>query len=253
MTNDEKKKLKKINRYLKNFKEDLEKLQKYQHNTTYGLDYLFDELNEEDYYKPTEVKRAFDGSYRLYESKGDNDSKLNINKYFDKIKPYLEDMIVNQKAKGEWKIQLSMRVIFVSFTDASETREMFTKSDNILIMNGNETEDIINELINTFNRRYKEELEIKMRGNSFTFDHVDLLEYHLNKISLNRGSSYIKSPEWIKNKEVTINPKSTKDNNCFQYAIIAALDYQNTDHHPEKISKLKPFIINYNWKNINFL
>ena len=119
MTNDEKKKLKKINRYLKNFKEDLEKLQKYQHNTTYGLDCLFDELNEEDYYKPTEVKRAFDGSYRLYESKGDNDSKLNINKYFDKIKPYLEDMMVNQKAKDEWKIQLSMRVIFVSFTDAS--------------------------------------------------------------------------------------------------------------------------------------
>ena len=41
-----------------------------------------------------------------------------------------------------------------------------------------------------------------MRGSSFTFDHVDLLEYHLNKIRLNRGSSYIKSPEWIKNKGV---------------------------------------------------
>ena len=47
LTNDEKKKLKKINRYLKNFKKYLEKLQKYQHNITYRLDYLFDELNEE--------------------------------------------------------------------------------------------------------------------------------------------------------------------------------------------------------------
>ena len=36
--------------------------------------------------------------------------------------------------KGEWKIQLSMRIIFVSFTDANETREMYTKSDNITIM-----------------------------------------------------------------------------------------------------------------------
>ena len=54
-----------------------------------------------------------------------------------------------------------MRVIFVSFTDASETREMYTKSDNILIMNGIETEDIINELINTFNKRYQEGLEKK--------------------------------------------------------------------------------------------
>ena len=163
LTNDEKKKLKKINRYLKNFKKYLEKLEKYWHNITYGLDYLFDELDEEDYYKPTEVKRAFDGSYRLYESKGDNDSKLSINEYVDIIKPYLGDMINNQKTKGEWKIQLSMRVIFASFTDVSETREIYTKSYNILIMNGIETEDIINELINTFNKRYQEGLETDER------------------------------------------------------------------------------------------
>ena len=41
--------LKNIDKYLKNFKNDLEKLQKYQDNITYGLDYLFNELNEEDY------------------------------------------------------------------------------------------------------------------------------------------------------------------------------------------------------------
>ena len=43
-----------------------------------------------------------------------------------------------------------MRIIFVSFTDANETREMHTKSDNITIMSGIETEDVINELFNTF-------------------------------------------------------------------------------------------------------
>ena len=188
----------------------------------------------------------------LYESKGDNDSKLSINEYFDVVKPYLGNMIDNQKTKGEWKMQLSMRVIFASLRDVSETREMYTKSDNILIMNGMETEDIIKELINTFNKRCQEGLETKMRGSGFTFDHVDLLEYHLNKISLNGGSSYIKSPEWIKNKGVTINPKNTKDNKCFQYAITTASNYQNISHHPERISKLKLFINNYNWKNIKF-
>ena len=54
-------------------------------------------------------------------------------------------MIDNHKSKGEWKIQLSMPIIFVSFTDANETREMHTKTDNITIMRGVETEDIINE------------------------------------------------------------------------------------------------------------
>ena len=51
----------------------------------------------------------------LYKSKGDNDSKLSINKYFDVVKPYLGNMIDNQKTKGEWKMQLSMRVIFCFF------------------------------------------------------------------------------------------------------------------------------------------
>ena len=91
LTNKQKNVLKNIGRYLKNFKKDLEKLQKYQDNITYGLDYLF---NEEDYYKPTEVKSAFDGNYVLYESSGDKDAELALYEYFDKIKPHLKDMIV---------------------------------------------------------------------------------------------------------------------------------------------------------------
>ena len=78
LTNSEKRVLKKIDRYLKNFKKDSEKLQKYQDIITYGLDYLFNEHDEVDYYEPKEVKSAFDGSYVLYESKGDKDNNLSI-------------------------------------------------------------------------------------------------------------------------------------------------------------------------------
>ena len=119
LTNSEKRVLKKIDRYLKNFKKDSEKLQKYQDIITYGLDYLFNEHDEVDYYEPKEVKSAFDGSYVLYESKGDKDNNLSIDEYFDIIRPYLRDMIDNHKARGEWKIQLTMQIIFVSFTDSN--------------------------------------------------------------------------------------------------------------------------------------
>ena len=152
-------------------------------------------------------------------------------------------MIDDHKSKGEWKIQLSMRMIFASLIDSIETLELHTKSDNIQIMSGIETEDVINELFNTFRKRSRR-IRKKMKKSSFTFKHVDLLGYHLHNIRLIRGSSYIESPEWIKNKGVTINPKNTEDNNCFQYAIIAALNYQNINHHPERISKLKPLITN---------
>ena len=93
LTNKQKNVLKNIGRYLKKLNNDLKKLQKYQDNITYGLDYLFNELNEEDYYEPKEIKSAFDGSYVLYESRGDKDNMLAIYEYFDKIKPYLKDMI----------------------------------------------------------------------------------------------------------------------------------------------------------------
>ena len=83
-------------------------------------------------------------------------------------------MIDNHKARGEWKMQLTMRIIFVSFTVANETREMHTKSDNITIMRGIGNEDIINELFNTFRKRYQEGLETKMRGSSFTFECIDI-------------------------------------------------------------------------------
>ena len=52
-----------------------------------------------------------------------------------------------------------------------------------------------------------------------------------------------------KNKKATINPKN-KDDKCFQYALTVALNYEQIKDHPERISKIKPFIDIYNWKEI---
>ena len=54
-------------------------------------------------------------------------------------------------------------------------------------------------------------------------------------ISLNRGGSYIDCSSWLKYKKATINPKNN-DNECFKYALTAALKYSEINNHPEKIS-----------------
>ena len=90
-----------------------------------------------------------------------------------------------------------------------------------------------------------------MRGGDFIPDSVDLLHYHLHRISLKRGESYIDPPEWLKNKKATINPQN-KDNECFKYAITVALNFQSIGNNPQRISKIKPFISQYEWRNINF-
>ena len=86
----------------------------------------------------------------------------------------------------------------------------------------------------------------------FVFVSVDLLSHSVQKISLKRGKSDIKSPEWVLNKRATINPED-KDNKCFQYSITIALNQQNIYNHPERISNIKSFINQYNWEGIDFL
>ena len=90
----------------------------------------------------------------LYESRRDKDAKLAIYEYFDKIKPYLKDVRDDYKSKGDWKIQIKIRIIFISFIDKNETQIKHTKSDNVEVMIDTDTSDAINELMNSFMKRY---------------------------------------------------------------------------------------------------
>ena len=110
-------------------------------------------------------------------------------------------------------------------------------------MTGFETDDIINELFESLLRRYQD-LEARMdEGSDFVFESVDLLYYILHKTSLNRSGSYIDSPGCIKNKRATINPKSA-DYKCLRDVTVTALNYEKVRNHSERISNLKPFLIN---------
>ena len=90
-----------------------------------------------------------------YESRGNKDNNLSLEQYLNMIRPYLRNMIDHHKAHSEWKIQLVMKIIFVSSLDADEIRIMHTKSNNIEFMSGTETDDVINELFKSFLRRYQ--------------------------------------------------------------------------------------------------
>ena len=136
-------------------------------------------------------------------SNGNN--SLSFNEYLELIKPYLYDLINVYKNKGEWKLQLSVEISFVSRKPGSdENRVMYTRS----------TPD-------------------------------------LNRITISKGGSYIESPKWLKDKKCTINQKNN-DNKSFQYAATLALNINSIDKHHQRITKIKPFIYNYNWNDINF-
>ena len=134
---------------------------------------------------------------------------------------------------------------------SDETRIMYTKSDNIEIMFGDDNDDIIEQPFESLLSKYEENLQNKMRRPEFEYDCVIFLYYDFNKTSINRGESYIDTPKWLKDKKSTINPKNNGDK-CFQYAVTLALNLDKIKKDPQRISKIKPFIEKYNWEDIDF-
>ena len=135
-----------------------------------------------------------------------------------------------------------MAVNFISSIDFDETRNMHTKNDNIEILMGSETDEIVKQLFESLLQRYQEGLEKSMKIGEFVFDSVDAFCYNLDKISLNRGESDIDSPERLKNKKSTINYEHN-DDKLFQYAVAVGLNHKNTAKDLQRISILSHLLI----------
>ena len=146
--------------------------------------HLLDLSVDEDYYKPITTNGAFNNNYIQYESKGNKDKILRPSEYLDMIRPYLSDKINYHKTQGEWrihsgntitehktqgerKIHLIMGINFISSKDSDETRTMHTKGNNVEIMMGSETDEILKELFKSILQRYREGLEESMRRSEF--------------------------------------------------------------------------------------
>ena len=248
--------LKKTSKYLHELDERLTRLDKYhdyddfEYKGIKDIENLFKISIDKDYYKPKLNKSGYNKNYAQYESKGDK--ILSLKEYVNLIEKDLRELLEEYKQKGEWKVQLTIEVNFISLKPGSdETRIMYTKSDNIEIMFGDDNDDIIEQLFESLLKKYEENLQNKMRGSEFEFDGVNFLYYDFNKTSINRGGSYIDSPKWLKDKKSTINPKN-KDDKCFQYAVTLALNLDKIKKDPQRVSKIKPFIEKYNWGDIDF-
>ena len=92
------------------------------------------------------------------------------------IRPYLLNMINDHKNQSEWKILLTIAVNFISSKpDSDETCIMHTKSNNIEIMIGSDTNEVIEKLFESLSEEYQENLKEKMSGSDFVFDAVNVL------------------------------------------------------------------------------
>ena len=171
-------KIKEIEKNLTELEKNLSKTKKYydyvdsEYRGIRNVKHLFDLSIDEDYYEPIIFRSAFDDNYIQYESKEDKGKNIPIKKYLKVIKPYLSHLINNHKTNGlvryhsgykswlketssDWKIQVTMVINFISSKDSDETRTMHTKSNNVEIMIGSETNEIIKGLFESFFQKYQ--------------------------------------------------------------------------------------------------
>ena len=205
----------------------------------------------EDYYMPILAKESFNGNYQFYTCRGDKDRDMPIDVYLSKVTPYLR-ILINEKKIRDQKIQLDIGINLRHITEDKRIT-FYVKTANIICLPTDNTDDILDQPIAFFYKFYQDKLLICRTDSSFVYESVEGLDIHFHKIDLNRGASYMPSPDWLKNKGATINPKNTKGNYCFIYAVTIALNHKELGSNSERISaKLISHFPTYNWDYIDF-
>ena len=171
----------------------------YDSDDYYGLkdlEYTFGDLDK--YYKPILAKESFNGSYQMYTCRGDKNRDMDISLYLDKVRQYLITLI-DEKKISDQKIQLDI-AINLRHIKKHDRITFYVKSKNIICLPSDNSEDILEQLINSLYKYYEDKLLICRTDSSYVYESVEGLSIHFHKIDLNRGSSFMPSPDWLKNK-----------------------------------------------------
>ena len=124
---------------------------------------LFENEEEENYYKLVRVSNFWNANYIEYKSNGDRNKTLSVEEYLNKIRPYLKDIINHLKKSITRKIQLTIANNFISSIDDDKEHVMHSKSNNIEIMNNAQADELVKEHFDSLKNRYQDNLESMKR------------------------------------------------------------------------------------------
>ena len=125
---------------------------------------------EENGYKPVRAINFWSNNHIEYKINSDKNKALSVEEYLNKIRPYLKDVINDLKKSDTLKIQLTVKVNFLSSKDDNdEKRAIQWNSDSIEIMINDKADKVIKQLSKSLKNRYQNNLE-SIKGNEFVFD-----------------------------------------------------------------------------------
>ena len=155
---------------------------------------------------------------------------MDIDTFFDRIRQNLIDLMNGELTDlGSARVQTAAWIRFIQALEddfgniiGSDRVDKAFNSEMTEIYKGSDLDEIINKML----AHMKTQIGNAALTNSrFVFDEVLFLDVNFHHLDLTRGSSYIPLPNLIANKKAVINPENENDEECFKWAVIAALHH----------------------------
>ena len=212
------------------------------------------ELHEpEESFNLIKLEQALNRAYRSYRVNGR--SRLDVDTFFDRIRQNLIGLMNRELTDlSSAKVQTTAWIRFIQSLEddfgniigVNRVEKPF-HSKMTEIHQGSNLDEIIDEMLTHMKMQIKNPA---LANSRFVFDEVLFLDVNFHRLNLTRGSSYIPLPSCIASKKAVIKPKNENDEECFQWAVTAALHHKEIKSHPERVSNIVGYANNYNWSGL---
>ena len=197
---------------------------------------------------PKELEGVFGGAYRCYridgiEGKG---HVLDVETFFARTRKFLIDLLNKETMNRAVRSQATTWIRFVR--DEVEQVSLAFNSRMMTVYSLNDKNEIVTAMIEHMAQQIENRA---LRNSKFAFDRVLHMDIDFHRLNLSRGSSYVPLPDWLTKKKAIINPKNS-DMECFKWAVIAAMKWEEIDRDHQRVSKLKRYEGEFDWSGLEF-
>ena len=138
--------------------------------------------------------------------------------------------------------------VWIRFIKNNDRVELAFNSRMTNVHQASNLDQIVDEMVGHMETQIENPALLNSR---FRFNEVLFLDVNFHRLNLARGNSHLLLPGWLARKKAIINPQNN-DEECFKWAVIAALRWTDIKSHPERISNLREFSNDYDWSGLKF-
>ena len=193
---------------------------------------------------PNQLDGAFSGAYRCYQI--DGIERMDVDTFFARSRKFLIDLLSRETINRAVRSQATTWIRFVK--DEVKQVELAFDSRMLAVYNLSDMDEIVSAMI----EHMKQQIENPaLRDSKFVFKRIIHMDIYFHGLNLTRGSSYIPLPDWLAKQKAIINPKNS-DLECFKWAVIAAMRWEEINRDHQRISKLRRYEDDFDWDGIKF-